>query len=200
MTDKYQNKYRIASTRLKNWDYGGNGAYFITICTRDRVHYFGEITHGRMVMSEIGRMAEKFWKEIPVHFPHVRLDEFVIMPNHVHGIIIIDKHDDRGKTVPVMAVVETPKLIVETPKLGVSTTMTGNDAKSNTKKWKPGNLGVIINQYKRICTIRVRKINPDFAWQYRFYDHVIRNDRSFQRIVNYIRNNPDKWKDDRFHH
>ena len=94
MTEKFQNKYRIKSTRLQDWDYGSNAAYFVTICTQNREHYFGEITNGIMQLSEIGYMANKYWSEIPKHFPFVELDEFVIMPNHVHGIIVINKPDD----------------------------------------------------------------------------------------------------------
>ena len=88
---KYNNKYRIETTRLKNWDYGWNGAYFITICTKNRIHYFGEIKNQKMQLSGIGKMAEKYWHEIPAHFPFVKLDAFIVMPNHIHGIIIIDK-------------------------------------------------------------------------------------------------------------
>ena len=89
MTKKYKDKYRINSTRLKNWDYGGNALYFITICTKNREHFFGEITKGKMKLSEIGEIAKKCWLEIPEHFPFVKLDEFVVMPNHVHGIILL---------------------------------------------------------------------------------------------------------------
>lgn len=184
MAEKFQNKYRISSARLQNWDYGNNAAYFVTICTQNREHYFGDITNGIVQLSEIGDMANKYWLEIPEHFPFVKLEEFVIMPNHVHGIIIINKPDD-GKSND-----ERP---VETPNWGVSTTTMAS------KKWKPGSLGVIMNQYKRICTINARKIHADFAWQSRFHDHIIRNDESFYNISNYIKNNPAKWTDDKFY-
>lgn len=103
MTDKFQNKYRIPSARLQNWDYGSNAMYFVTICTAHREYYFGNIinvetpesgvstTTPTMELSEIGEMAYRFWTEIPNHFPFVELGEFVVMPNHVHGIIIINK-------------------------------------------------------------------------------------------------------------
>ena len=95
MTKKFQNKYRIPSTRLKNWDYGKNGAYFITICTGNREHFFGEIVtvdnENEMHLNEIGKLADKFWSEIPKHFPFVELGNYTVMPNHVHGILIIDK-------------------------------------------------------------------------------------------------------------
>ena len=90
MADKYQNKYRIPSARLHSWDYSSNGAYFITICTAKREHYFGQIKNGKMNFSEQGKLANQYWLEIPDHFSFVFLDEFVVMPNHTHGIIIID--------------------------------------------------------------------------------------------------------------
>ena len=152
MSDKFNGKYRIKSARLQYWDYSNNGLYFVTICTANRELYFGHIVNGEMQLSEIGHMANKFWKEIPEHFLFVELDEFVIMPNHVHGIIIINKPNDG----------DIDKRNVKTPNLGVSTTAIAS------KEWKPESLGVIINQYKRICTINARKIHADFAWQSRF--------------------------------
>jgi REP element-mobilizing transposase RayT len=120
--DKFENKYRIPSTRLQTWDYGDNAAYFITICTKNRFHHFCEIivetpdsavlakpTTKNMVLSEIGVMAEKYWWEIPNHFPFVKLDAFVVMPNHIHGIIMIDKRDnghDVGNDVKMVKMVE----------------------------------------------------------------------------------------------
>ncbi|MEA3316555.1 MAG: transposase [Bacteroidota bacterium] len=96
MKDKYQNKYRIASARLQNWDYGWNAAYFITICTKNREHFFGEIADGKMQLSEIGKNAKKYLIEIPQRFDYAKLDEFVVMPNHIHAIIVIDKNNDGG--------------------------------------------------------------------------------------------------------
>jgi len=183
MSDKFKGKYRIQSARLQNWDYSSCGLYFITICTVNRELYFGDIVNGEMILSAVGELAKAYWNEIPKHFPFVELDEFVIMPNHVHGIITINKPND-GKY--------NDKCNVETPNLGVSTTTIAS------KKWNPGSLGVIINQYKRICTINARKIHADFAWQSRFHDHIIRNDESFQKIRDYIINNPLRWKEDQF--
>ena len=86
MPDKFQGKYRIASARLQSWDYGANGAYFITICTKNRKYFFGEIENHQMILNDIGKLAEKYWIEIPAHFTFIELGEFVIMPNHTHGI------------------------------------------------------------------------------------------------------------------
>ncbi|WP_421919303.1 transposase [Marinifilum sp.] len=185
MTAKFQNKYRIPSARWKDWDYASQGIYFVTICTNNREHYFGEITvkthesgvsttnnknnsesDVSMKLSEIGELTHKFWKEIPKHFPFVQLHEFVIMPNHIHGMIEIKTE--------------------LTSKLDVNT----------DKDWKPGTLGVMINQFKRICTINARKINPKFKWQTRFHDRVVRDFDEYHRIEQYIQNNPKNWEND----
>ena len=93
MTDRFRDKYRIPSTRLQNWDYGWAGAYFITVCTKNRVPYFGEISNGKMELSPVGVLADVFWYEIKNHAQNVELDAFVVMPNHVHGILILNKID-----------------------------------------------------------------------------------------------------------
>lgn len=89
--DKFEQKYRLESARLSNWDYGSNGAYFITICTKDREYYLGSIENGKPFYSEIGKIAYQFWIDIPQHFPFVIVDEFIIMPNHIHGILFFDR-------------------------------------------------------------------------------------------------------------
>ncbi len=193
MNEKFFNRFRILSTRMQNWDYGWNAPYFITICTQKRTFYFGNIIEGKMELSEIGKIAQQYWTEIPTHFPYVHLGAFVIMPNHIHGIVIIDKPNVRT---PDLQNVEVPDLQnVETPDSGVSTI---KQTMAASKKWKPETLGVIINQYKRKVTIDIRRINPHFAWQTRFYDHIIRNHESYVRIEHYIINNPLKWVDDHF--
>lgn len=89
----FKDKYRIKSIRLPYWDYGSDGAYFITICVQNRKCVFGDIKNGEMKLSKIGKMVQKYWHEIPYHFENVQLDEFIVMPNHVHGIVIIcDSH------------------------------------------------------------------------------------------------------------
>ncbi|NJO91243.1 MAG: hypothetical protein HC831_21465 [Chloroflexia bacterium] len=192
MPEKFQNKYRTSSTRLQTWDYGKNAPYFVTICTQNRECFFGKVIDGEMQLSEIGEIARKYWLEIPNHFPFVVLDAFVVMPNHVHGIVVINKPIKNGAT------------IVETPNLGVSTRDTNapnhyHQTANARKKWKSASLGAIINQYKRICTIHARKTIPNFAWQSLYHDHIIRNDDSFQRIRKYINENPLKWKEDKFY-
>jgi len=92
--EKFRNKYRVPSTRWQNWDYGSNASYYVTICTKQHVCYFGNvmcIPEKAMQYTEIGSIAYQYWCDIPDHFPFVELDVFVVMPNHVHGIIVINK-------------------------------------------------------------------------------------------------------------
>lgn len=174
MCSLFRNRYRIESARLKGYDYCHDGAYFITICTKEMIHYFGEIKSGRMNLSGIGKIAENFWKEIPNHFPSIILDKYIIMPNHIHGILILNSQP------------------VQTPCMGVSEE-SPDQKQANKKAWKSNSIGSIINQYKRICTFTIKKEGFDFAWDTRFHDHIIRGGFELNRIRKYIKNNPKKW-------
>ncbi len=178
MTEKFRNKYRITSTRLQNWDYGWNASYFITICTKSRKHFFGEIKNKEMVLSEIGEFAVKFWSKIPHHFPNIKLDAFVAMPDHIHGIIIIDNPNNWfAKT----KVATQPNEVIQTK------------GKERFQNQGQNTISSIIGSYKSVVTKNSRKIQTDFGWQPRFYDHIIRDEKSFKRIQNYIKNNPKNW-------
>ena len=316
-TGLFKNKYRINSIRLPGYDYRQNGYYFVTICAFQRQSFFGRIDNGLMILNGIGCIVARELLQTPAIRPSVRLDAWMIMPNHIHFILAIDYEYPPivdlvatmtpmtdvlfGKTptagtsmvgtptvgMPVVGtpIVETPTVgtpiistpivempivgtpIVETPCQGVSTENAENadntnntdnadntDNAVNTKntinmentknaknagninikndellpiknldvnknnggfnnqklsnqkprggyrpQWQSGSLGAIINQFKRQCTKLIRQnINPDFAWQSRFYDHIIRNEKSLNRIRQYIINNPGHWPKDRF--
>lgn len=193
--DKFKNKYRIPSARLKNWDYGSNGAYFITICTQNREHFFGEIADGKMQLNQLGQLAEKYWLEIPQHFSFIELGNFVVMPNHTHGILIINKMD---------AVV--PPQPVETLHCNVSTNANAHPNGTNNKNEQmanispnSGTISTIIRSFKSVVSKNARLIHADFGWQTRFHDHIIRDAQSFENIQTYIENNPLKWVKDKFH-
>lgn len=194
MTDKFQNKYRIPSVRLQNWDYGADGAYFITICTHNRKHYFGEIINNEMELNEIGEIVKIEWLNTPKIRPdmNLQLNEYIVMPNHFHTIIIIgeNKYNSQrnAQRRDAMHCVST-------------TTNTANASAIPTNKFAPQskNLASIIRGFKSAVTINARKIHADFAWQTRFYDHIIRNSAEFERIQNYITNNPLNWKKDKFY-
>lgn len=193
---KYNNKYRIESVRLKNWDYRNNGAYFITINTGNRKHFFGEIINSEMQLSPIGEYAENFWMEIPKHFPFVELGNFVIMPNHTHGILIINNPN------PVISLhcneINKSLQCNEIDKSLQCNDSTGNQYFSDISP-KSGSISTIIRSYKSVVSKHARLLNPEFNWQPKFHDHVIRNSESFERIQNYIENNPSNWKEDKFY-
>jgi len=170
---KFKGKFRIPSNRLKGWDYGMPGFYFVTICTQNKEPWFGEIRGDQMILSPAGEIVTGELEKTPHIRPDIRLEAWVVMPNHIHAIIVVD---------------EIPG--VETPRRGVST---------NKKNWRPGTLGAIINQYKSICTRRIRaKGWIDFTWQARFYDHIIRDKKSLENIHNYIIENPARWAEDEY--
>ena len=200
MTKKFRNKYRISSARLQNWDYGSNAAYFITICTQNRICFFGTIQNGKMAHNNTGQIANDIWMQIPKQFPYAELGEFVVMPNHIHGILIINKSR------PVQTRLNTPKIQTQLIAPNVQTRLIASQRKSSSKNLggitgnkNPmihDNISRIIRWYKGRCTYEIRKSKPAFGWQPRFYDHIIRNEISFQRISQYILNNPKKWHED----
>ena len=171
----FKNKYRIETTRLENWDYSIPWWYYITICTNGMKCWFGDIKNGKMILNKYGKIAEQPFIDIPLHFKYADIDYFVVMPNHIHGIIIINDS-------------------VET-RHGVS--LQNNKKFGNPVKHS---LPVIVNLYKGSVTKRIRKSGfASFQWQARFYDHIIRNERDLHRIRTYIKNNPLKWKSDEYY-
>ncbi|MGE3279053.1 MAG: transposase [Candidatus Altimarinota bacterium] len=186
--EKFRNRYRIDSARLKYWDYSTDGGYFITIITQNREHFFGEIVDGEMKLSEMGLLIKKFWHEIPNYFEHAILDEFVIMPNHIHGIIILCRMNEPSPCRDAINRVST----------AMGAGKTGGITKNHNPMLHPHSLSKIIRWFKGRTTFEIRKQNnTDFAWQPRFHDRVIRNEYELNRIRKYIFDNPSNWEMDR---
>lgn len=197
--EKFQNKYRIPTNRLKGYDYGSHGLYFVTICTKEKIHYFGIIVetddcpspintndtepdnhnniepdnhlalHNRASLREtkMGKIAREFWQQIPQHFPFVELDEFIVMPNHVHGILFFNKPDK-------------------------------SDWNSNTFGKQTRNLASVIRAYKASVKRFANQNDIEFEWQSRYHDRIIRDFNEFSNIQEYISNNPQKWANDEY--
>jgi len=206
MTDKFQNKYRISSARAPFWDYGCTAAYFVTICTQDRKCYFGDVVDGKMNLSGIGIIADVLWHEIKNHTQNVELEQFVVMPNHIHGILIINNDNDDRATHDdgiTHSVVETthalslPHTLSLPPPQQQSPPQQTIGQKRFQHQGK-NTLSSIIGSYKSAVTKHAHRLGFDFAWQSRFHDHIIRDEQSFQTIANYIANNPLKWGNDKF--
>jgi REP element-mobilizing transposase RayT len=167
----FKNKYRIESARLQGWNYTTPGYYFVTICTKHKRHFFGKIRNGVMYFSPIGRIAADELRRTAIMRDHVVLDAWVIMPDHIHGIIGITNDD------------EPP--VVETH----------CDAPLPKRLRSCDNLSNIIRGFKSSVTKRVRMAgHRDFAWQTRFYDRIIRDENALNRVRIYIKNNPAKWR------
>ena len=203
--DKFQNKYRIPSARWQTWDYGSNGAYFITICIQNRRHFFGEIIDSTipdesiMHLNDMGEMAEKYWVEIPQYFPFVSLGNFVIMPNHMHGILIIDNPTIvQTRLIASLSDLQSPTPESTSENNSTPTTKTGGITGDKNPMFHE-NISRIIRWYKGRCSFEIRKTHSDFGWQSRFYDHIIRNSASYENIQNYISNTPQNWIKDKFH-
>lgn len=193
MTDYYKG-YRIASARKPGHDYRAEGAYFITICTAQRRHFFGHIPVRPVAADQVlhpthaGELAAHHWHTIPDHHPHIALGPFVVMPNHVHGILhitAVHSPDPGVLNGGLHPSAQTPGIPPHHP--------------HHHPEWKSGSIGVVINQYKRIVTLNARARQPDFAWQPRFHDHIIRDTAEHDRIADYILTNPAKWHSDRFY-
>ncbi|HEY8098434.1 MAG TPA: transposase [Methylobacter sp.] len=194
MVDRYKGKYRISSARLKNWDYGSNAPYFVTICTGNKISYFGNIQEGQMHLSDLGQLANKYWLEIENKFPFVVLDHFVVMPNHIHGIINIS----RDAIYRVSNSAENTDAIKDAINR-VSTDGRIGGITGNNNPMLHQNLPRFIHWYKGRCTFEMREIYTNFSWQPRYHEHVIRNEESYLKISEYIQNNPLRWLEDKYH-
>jgi putative transposase len=182
--------------RLTGWDYSSEGIYFITICCRDRQSFFGKIEDNKMVYSEIGSITSKYWLEIPDHFPHVKLDEFVVMPNHIHGIIILD-YSLVGSRHGVTLQTQIMGDVGSCHGMTLPARQEPNQNINQFSKPVKNSVSVIINQYKSSVKRWCNKNGFDhFQWQSRFYDHILNNDNSIENFREYIFNNPKNWTDD----
>ncbi len=166
-------KHHRRSIRLQNYDYTQAGAYFITICAHQRECLFGEIIGGEMVLNEYGKAVEEYWNETPIHFPNVEMDAFVVMPNHVHGIIVIAQ------------------------------TMLQSGGAQHAAPVRPnvtaGSLGAIVRSFKSAVTKRINTLRSTPSapvWQRNYYEHIIRNEGDLKRVRDYIAANPFRWAKD----
>ncbi len=166
---KYKNKYRVESTRLKGWDYSSVGKYFITFVTKHRKHWFGKIENGEMKLNQYGKIFEKEILNTEKVRKNIKLDTWQIMPNHFHGIFIIENKSEE------------------------------NNERKESETLKPNSIGSIIGQIKSIVTKKIWETGEkEFAWQGRFHDRIIRDEKALNNIRRYIKNNPKKWNEDKF--
>ncbi|MDF5723751.1 MAG: hypothetical protein PUP91_25460 [Rhizonema sp. PD37] len=187
------NIHHRRSIRLKGYDYSQPGAYFITICTHQRECLFGEILNGQMQLNNFGRIIQLHWGNLQKHHLHIKLDEFVVMPNHLHGIIILFNEIQMfvGAGLNATFTSQTEKTIIKPAPTAA------NIGKSINYQQK--GIPEILRGFK---TFSARQINNILCqqgvplWQRNYYEHIIRNESELNRIREYIVNNPQKWTED----
>jgi len=175
-----RHKNHRRSIRLKGYDYTQAGAYFVTICTKDRACLFGDVADGVMRLNQMRHIVRQCWLAIPDHFPHVLLDEFVVMPNHVHGILVIMPTHDVGAT--------------------HASPLQNDDTPTRPRGPQPRSVASIVGSFKSAAAKRINEHRGTPGapiWQRNYYEHIIRDDESLNRIRQYIAENPLHWYLDR---
>lgn len=170
-----RDKHRRRSIRLKDYDYSQESAYFVTICTHNRACILGDAVNGEMRLNEYANIVNEYWREIPSHFSNVVIDDFIIMPNHIHGIIVLTDIRRGGVAPPNAKGTETVPL-------------------------RKCTLGQVVAYFKYQTTKsidRIRNTPGAPLWQRNYYEHIIRNQNDLDEIREYITNNPLKWELDR---
>jgi len=163
-------RHERKTIRLKDYDYSRNGFYFVTICTKDRIEQFGEIKNEAMIISDFGEIVKQQWLWLKEQYSYVGIDEYIVMPNHFHGILLIDSEEVGN---------------------GRDRSLQDNPA----QKVKP--LPELIGAFKTTSSKLIHESGLSiFKWQKSFHDHIIRNDKSLDRIRKYIHYNPLKWEYD----
>ncbi len=173
-TASSQIKLSRKPNRLKNYDYSQHGWYFITICTQNRIEWFGKIKNGKMFLGELGKIVMQQWLWLAQQYNYVILDKYVVMPNHLHGIMAINNNNH--------------------------VVGTGRDLslQRNGKTTKIKSLSELMGAFKTTSSKLIHQHGQEnFKWQRSFYDHIIRNEKSLNQIRQYIINNPLKWDSDR---
>jgi putative transposase len=183
--DKPQVYNKNKPQRKKGYDYNLPGAYFVTICLENRRSLFGKIVNETCELSQTGIIANKCWQAIPEHFKNVELGEYVVMPNHFHGIIFVYDENTVGQTHAFDYKQAESELSIDDKK------------KEHVNKMHK-KLSIIVGSFKSAVTKESNRLNPEinFAWQTSFYDHIVRDDEGLEYISDYIRRNPENWKKD----
>lgn len=193
------NIHNRRSIRLKGYDYSQAGLYFITICCYNRECLFGDVVNGEMVLNEYGTIACNEWLNTPNIRKNVELDVFVIMPNHMHGIIILNGETGWGELhSPYNIITDNRTGELHSPINAISDNKMGE---CNSPPQGPSNnIGAIVRGYKSSVTKQFNLLNIGCTvWQRNYHEHIIRNEKSYQNISEYIVNNPAKWNDDKFY-
>jgi len=198
-------KHNRRSIRLPHYDYSKAGYYFVTITAQNREHLFGEIYDGVMVLNVAGEMVQRLWCDITNDFPNVALHDFVVMPNHIHGIIQIKYRDETVGADSISALQsEQPNNVTSKPNDTSSKQRADMPSKQRADMESAPTLSTIVQSFKRHTTLQYIKMVknntlPPFnkrIWQRNYYEHVVRDENDYGRISEYIESNPSTWNDD----
>lgn len=192
MSDRFCNKYRIPSARMRSWDYGSNAYYFITICTSSKEHYFGEIKNGEMLQNPVTGYLEEQIRNVQSHYPYAEIPVFVVMPNHVHLIVCIDGVESHADTTDGARTVSTTPSATRW-KTGIV------DEKMQGIAQQKKSLSIVVGGIKSATSRYANANKITFGWQTRFHDHIIRDDAEYVRISHYINTNIENWENDCFY-
>ncbi len=193
--DKFKGKYRIDSNRAKFWDYSSPADYFITICIEERENILGHIENGNMILSEYGEIVELEIKKISGYHKRVIMDVWVIMPNHIHLILTLgDYNFDNGISSigDVEEIHEFPLQLLQSPI---------DEIKQYRKQRRKMLISKLLGKFQQQTSKKInilRNTPGQKNWQPDYYDHIIRNQKSYKNIKNYIINNPQNWTEDKF--
>jgi REP element-mobilizing transposase RayT len=185
-------KHHRHSVRLLGYDYSRSGPYFVTICINQRQQLLGEIHQGEMHLNSVGNMVQTVWQELPLYYPGVELDRFILMPNHLHGIVVLENH--AGGTIEGLGAIANDQVGATTGGLPL-------------REGKRLGLGDVVHRFKSLTTAKYRHGVEQLGWmpfdqrlwQRNYYEHIIRDESSLQRIRQYIVNNPLSWQLDQLH-
>ena len=196
--------------RLRGFNYAHPGAYFITVSTRNRICLLGDVIDDKMPLSEAGRLAQAVWEGLPTHYPHIRLDAWVVMPNHVHGIVMLteadpDPHPIRAGFKPAPAKTGTaannarhglPEIYNDPVRAGFKPAPAKTGTAANNARH---GLPEIVRAFKTFSARRINDVRGAVGtpvWQRNYYEHIIRDDEALNRIRQYIMDNPARWHED----
>jgi putative transposase len=194
------------SIRLRGYDYSQYGMYFVTICTQDRLRLFGDIADGEMTLNDAGCMVRATWDEIPAHYCGIEIDQFTVMPNHIHGIIKLVGAGPRACPDPQARASTNP--VGATPR-GCPTSQGQPQVAGQAQGPAPTDLSLsdVVHRFKTMTTKKYTdgvKQNgwqafPAKLWQRNYYEHIIRNEVAYLKIVEYIQTNSQRWEEDTYH-
>ena len=195
-------RHHRSSLRLQGYNYSQQGAYFVTVCVHNRECLLGEISNGTVVLSEVGQAVEQAWQNIAERFPFVILDEYVLMPNHLHGILFFtepDKQSDVGALLAAPSASSGPLSVAPDKKPGAASSAPTGFVETPNRETPKATLGKVLRAFKSLSAIQANRLLDRAEqpfWQRNYYERIIRDEQEMEQTRGYIRHNPLQWATD----